>query len=179
MSDLIQTVRSVLEITPSRWQALLASLPPDLLTRQPAPGEWSAVDCLGHLVDTEQWVFSVRLQAFLEGKDSFPAFDPDAEGTPPEPGGDPVRLGERFTGLRRSNLALLDRMSEADLTRVARHAELGPVTLAEMLNHWAAHDFNHTVQAERALMQPFILGCGPWESYFIDHIAVPPAARVD
>jgi hypothetical protein len=27
----------------------------------------------------------------------------------------------------------------------------------------------HTVQAERALMQPFIQACGPWQSYFIDH----------
>jgi hypothetical protein len=24
----------------------------------------------------------------------------------------------------------------------------------------------HTVQAERALMQPFMLNCGPWRSFF-------------
>jgi len=29
----------------------------------------------------------------------------------------------------------------------------------------------HTVQAERALMQPFIEGCGPWRPYFRDHAA--------
>jgi hypothetical protein len=29
----------------------------------------------------------------------------------------------------------------------------------------------HTVQAERALMQPFIEGCGPWRMYFLDHVA--------
>ncbi len=38
----------------------------------------------------------------------------------------------------------------------------GTVTLAELLQTWAAHDLNHTVQAERALMQPFMLGCGTW-----------------
>lgn len=174
MSDLVQTVRSVLEITPSRWQALLTFLPPDLLSRQPAPGEWSAVECLGHLVDTEQWVFPVRVQVFLDHKDSFPAFDPDAEGTPPEKGGELAHLGEAFADLRRSSLDLLGRVTDADLSRVARHAELGPVTLAELLNEWAAHDLMHTVQAERALMQPFIQDCGPWQSYFKDHIAVPP-----
>ena len=46
---------------------------------------------------------------------------------------------------------------------------LGSVTLAEMLHTWAAHDLNHTVQAERALMQPFLLGCGPWRTFFRDH----------
>jgi hypothetical protein len=46
---------------------------------------------------------------------------------------------------------------------------LGTVTLAEFLHEWAAHDLNHTLQAERALMQPFIAGCGPWRGYFADH----------
>jgi hypothetical protein len=33
----------------------------------------------------------------------------------------------------------------------------------------AGHDLMHTVQAERALMQPFIAGCGPWQPYCADH----------
>ena len=53
--------------------------------------------------------------------------------------------------------------------RKSRHQDLGPVTLEEMLNEWPAHDFNHTVQAERALMQPYIKGCGPWKEFFLDH----------
>ena len=58
---------------------------------------------------------------------------------------------------------------EDDLRRTARHPPLGPVTLAELLQTWAAHDLNHTVQAERALMRPFMRGCGPWRSFFQDH----------
>jgi hypothetical protein len=40
-----------------------------------------------------------------------------------------------------------------------------------MIHQWAAHDLNHTVQAERALMQPFIAGPGPWRAAgnFADH----------
>ncbi|MBA2285220.1 MAG: hypothetical protein H0W02_07045 [Ktedonobacteraceae bacterium] len=45
------------------------------------------------------------------------------------------------------------------------------MTLGELLHEWAAHDLMHTVQAERALMQPFILACGPWRSYLSDHDA--------
>ena len=40
-----------------------------------------------------------------------------------------------------------------DLKRRARHAELGMVSLGEMVHEWAAHDLNHTVQAERAIMR--------------------------
>lgn len=40
----------------------------------------------------------------------------------------------------------------------------------EMVNEWAGHDLNHTVQAERAIMQPFVRGCGPWQKYFSDHL---------
>ena len=73
--------------------------------------------------------------------------------------------------MRADSLALWDKLAESDLDRTARHSELGVVTLRELLNEWAGHDLMHTVQAERALMQPFIEGCGPWRSYFTDHIA--------
>jgi hypothetical protein len=33
----------------------------------------------------------------------------------------------------------------------------------------AAHDLMHPVQAERAILQPLILGSGPWRLYFKDH----------
>jgi hypothetical protein len=56
-----------------------------------------------------------------------------------------------------------------DLTCTAKHSELGTVTLGELLHEWAAHDLMHTEQDERARMQPFILGSGPWRPYFKDH----------
>jgi hypothetical protein len=70
---------------------------------------------------------------------------------------------------RARSLASLELVSEADLDRTARHPELGRVTLREMLNEWAAHDLMHTVQAERAVIQPFIVESGPWRSYFANH----------
>ena len=61
----------------------------------------------------------------------------------------------------------------ADLPHTAKHAELRIVTLSELIHEWAAHDLSHTVQGERTLMQPFIAGCDPWRSYFINHLAKP------
>ena len=80
-------------------------------------------------------------------------------------------VAARFAEARARSLLSLAAVTEADLERTARHSELGQVTLREMLNEWAGHDLMHTVQAERAVMQPFIVGSGPWRSYFADHEA--------
>jgi hypothetical protein len=145
---------------------LTGSLPADLLARQPSPGEWSALECLGHLLDTERYVFPVRVELFLAGRD-LEGFNPDTQGSSLDQG--PSELAAEFTRLREASLATLERVSEVDLSRTARHSELGVVTLGEMLHEWAAHDLNHTLQAERAVMQPFIAGSGPWKGYFRDH----------
>lgn len=162
--------RAVLQTTPDRWLRLTAGLPADLLRRPPAEGEWSALECLQHLVDTEETVFAARVR-FLLAEQDFPAFDPDREGTKPEAALAPADLAGEFSRQRTRSLALIDTLAEADLKKRARHAELGPVTLEELLHEWAGHDLMHTVQAEQALMQPFIDGCGPWQSYFETHRA--------
>ena len=168
MADLITQARALLATTPDRWRALVQAADPDLLGRRPASGEWSALDCLVHLLDTEEHVFPVRVRCFLAGED-FPNFDPDAEGTPLGDTTDAATLAARFAEGRAASLDLLVGLTEADLDRTAVHASLGQVTLDEMLHHWVGHDLMHTVQAERALLQPFIAGSGPWRSFFADH----------
>ena len=168
MTELIERVRGVLETTPGRWQALTSALPEELLTRRPEPGEWSAVECLRHLLDTERGVFPSRVRAFLAGED-FRNFDPDAESSPAG-SESAAELAATFARLRSESLRLLSALAPADLPRTARHSELGEVSLEQMLHEWAAHDLMHTVQAERALMQPFIRDSGPWKKYFWDHI---------
>jgi hypothetical protein len=50
MNNLLDTVKAVLSTTTMRWLSLIESLPEDLLTRTPAPGEWSVMGCLSFLV---------------------------------------------------------------------------------------------------------------------------------
>jgi hypothetical protein len=170
MNDTLGSVRAVLVTTPDRWVTMAQSIPSPLLQRAPATGEWSAVECLQHLLDAEQSVFPLRVACLLEGRD-FPAFDPDSEGTKLDGTADALALANEFGRLRQQNLALFAQLTPADLSRTARHQELGPVTLGQLVHEWAAHDLMHTVQAERALMQPFIEVCGPWLPYFADHVA--------
>jgi hypothetical protein len=167
METLMERIQAMLTATPDRWNNLSQTLPADLLTRRPAPSEWSAVECLQHLTDTER-VFQFRVKCFLDGID-FPAFDPDRQGT--KPGGHSAgELAGEFAALRLQSLKSIAALGAADLDRRVRHQQLGPVTLREMLSEWAAHDLNHTIQAERALMQPFLLECGPWIESFQDHM---------
>jgi hypothetical protein len=176
MSDLLAQVRSMLASTPDRWAAL-GRVDDEVLARRPEPGEWSALQALQHLVDTEAGVFRVRLVAIRDGAESFPGFDPDAEGHVDHPEGTVAELATRLKPMRAESLALLDTLTDADLGKTSRHAELGIVTMAELLNEWAAHDTMHLVQAERAAMQAFIPGSGPWRSYFVDHDAAAGAKQ--
>lgn len=169
MENILEVVQHILRTTSVRWLNLTQSLPPNLLKRPAGPGEWSAHECLQHMVDTERSVFPVRIRAFLAGQD-FPAFAPGNYGEEPEADLAPVDLAAEFARLREQSLILLQTLTAADLPRQARHKELGLVSLSEMLHQWAAHDLMHTVQGEQALMQPFIEGCVPWRKYFSKHI---------
>lgn len=168
MEGMVVAVCSMLQTTPPRWLSLAEGFGVEVLTREPVPNEWSALACLQHLVDAERWVFPVRVQALLAGRD-FPAFDPDSQGTRPVVQAAMRELAVEFAQLRAESVRLLAQVAPGDLVRQARHQELGVVSLGELLHEWVAHDLMHTVQAERALMQPFIQGCGPWRAYFRDH----------
>lgn len=160
---------SVLKTTPGRWLGLAEMLPQELMRLRPAEGEWSALECLGHIAGLEETVFQSRLKAIRAGRD-FPAFDPDAAGNAPEPGYPAVELALEFQRSRLKGITLVEQLLDEDFSRTALHAELGRVSMTELLHEWAAHDLMHTMQAERALMQPFIQGCGPWQTYFSAHI---------
>src|SRR5260370_36650966 len=131
---LLPRARAILATTPARWLSLTESLPAGLLTRAPTNGQWSAAECLRHLLDTERSVFPARVRAFLAGQD-FPGFAPDKQ--PPVDLGRPAEMAREFAALREDSLALLAARTPADLARPACHAALGPVTPGEILDEAA------------------------------------------
>jgi hypothetical protein len=159
----LDQIRAIVAMTAPRWQTMMATAPADLAQRQPQPGEWSAVECLRHLTDAEQLLWPVRVRALLAGG-TFPSFNPAVNGCD-YTALSPVQLADEFARLRAQNLDLLASITEGDLACRGRHPELGEVTLGQLLHVWASHDLMHTVQAERALLQPFLGGTGPWRFY--------------
>ncbi|MEL6148789.1 MAG: DinB family protein [Chloroflexota bacterium] len=160
---------AVLSTTPHRWHQLTEHTPLDALRRQPAHGEWSALEVLLHLIDMERDIFPVRVRAMLAGQD-FPAFFPDEDGSTLSVDANPAAMAAEFADLRHTNLDLLATVTEADLTRTSTHEELGTVTLKNLLCEWGGHDLMHMMQANQALLQPYITGSGPWLPYFEKHL---------
>src|SRR5438045_1779905 len=101
----------ILTTTPTRWLNLVQAVPEQLLLLRPAPMEWSALECLQHIVDAERLSMPVRLKALL-AEQGFPGFNPDKEGSKQSP---TVALAEEFKHLRQENLSRLAQVIEADL----------------------------------------------------------------
>jgi uncharacterized damage-inducible protein DinB len=169
MDDILTNATAVLSITPEQWMRLVQTVPDKLFRRPAVAGQWSALECLHHLTAVEN-TFFFRLTIFLEGGREFSGYDPDSPENKMASSAKPASLADEFARRRATSLKALGRVTKGALERSARHAELGQVTMEQFLHEWAAHDLNHTVQAERALMQPFIQGSGPWARYFVDHL---------
>lgn len=137
--------------TPATMQELIAASALDLRTR-PAMGEWSVIECLGHILDAEV-VYSGRYrwtiahdgpeligydQALWVERLHHADDDPDA-------------LHAHFVGMRVANLALWKRSTVDQRRRVGIHRERGPETFDLSFRLIAGHDRIHLAQARAAL----------------------------
>jgi hypothetical protein len=135
------------------WRALLSGAGPHLRTR-PAPGEWSALECLGHLTDSEL-VTSTRYRWVLaENEPALPGWDQQAWADRfDHSSDDPDTLLALFTALRSANLELWTRTPIAARVRVGIHAERGRESYDLLFRMQAGHGILHRAQAERALVE--------------------------
>ena len=168
MTDMIAECKAVLKTTPARWNQLVETFSEEQLRRKPAPGEWSALEVLVHLIEMERSIFPVRVKSILAEQD-FPAFFPDEDGAQLADDASAKALAQEFESLRNENLPLLDDITSNDLNKTANHSELGTVSLTNLLGEWGGHDLMHMVQTNQALMRPFIDNSGPWYPYFEEH----------
>ena len=137
--------------TPGALRAIVAEAG-SLLRTRPEPGEWSVLECVGHIVDGEL-VVSGRYRWILAHD------EPTIVGYDQALWVDRLRHNEDrveellgvFDVLRAANLALWARLSATDRARVGMHAERGPESLDLTFRLAAGHDRVHLAQARRAL----------------------------
>jgi DinB family protein len=124
----------------------------DLIRARPAPGEWSALECIGHLTDSEL-VVSARYRWILaENEPDIVGYDQAlwvSELAHEE--ADPAVLAQLFGALRRENINLWSRRPIADRDRIGRHRERGPESYGLTFRLAAGHDRVHVAQAREAL----------------------------
>lgn len=141
------------ETEPELWRRLVEQAGAHLRTR-PEPGEWSVLDCLGHMTDSEL-ITSARYRWVLsENEPTLLGFDQTAwVARPDRASDDPALLLEVLGVLRRANVALWRRTAVADRARIGLHAERGPESFELLFRCQAGHGRIHRAQAERALAQ--------------------------
>ena len=137
--------------TPAAIRALITEAG-DRLRIRPAPGEWSVLECIGHICDAEL-VVAARVRWILaEDEPELVGYDQalwvDGLGHNED---DPALLLATFEALRRTDLDLWARRAVADRRRVGRHRERGPESYEMTFRLAAGHDRIHLAQARRAL----------------------------
>jgi hypothetical protein len=139
------------EETPRRMRELLAEAG-GALRERPAPGEWSVIECVAHIVDSEL-VASGRYRWILaHDEPQLMPYDQDrwAERLR-HLDDDPQLLLATFEALRRANLDLWRRTPPGERARLGQHLERGPESMELTFRLAAGHDRLHLAQARRAL----------------------------
>jgi hypothetical protein len=118
---------------------------------RPAPVEWSASECVGHLIEADQRGFGGRIRAILATHPGSPvtlqSWDPPAVAAAREDHlRDPEELIAEFAALRADGVALVRSVRAEDLARSGDHPEVGELRVDELLAEWVHHDRNHVRQ---------------------------------
>jgi len=122
------------------------------LRERPEPGEWSVIECLGHLLDSET-IVSARIRWIIaEDEPDIVGYDQDRWverlGHRDD---DPYELVGLFAAMRAANLRLWAASSPAVRQRVGIHRERGRESYDLIWRLGAGHDRFHLAQADRAL----------------------------
>ncbi|HEX2443169.1 MAG TPA: DinB family protein [Vicinamibacterales bacterium] len=140
----------VLREMPAALASKLDGLSADQIARPEAAGKWAVRQVFQHLADSELvWGYRLRM-VLAQERPTLTGYDQDlwAERLHYERGDVKTAL-DRFSLLRRSNLALLEGASDADLNRVGLHAERGEESLGHLVRLYAGHDLLHLRQLDR------------------------------
>jgi hypothetical protein len=115
---------------------------------RPAVGEWSANECLGHIIEADRRGFGGRIGRIL------------AENGIAESGWDQIEVAaarrdrersvsdliREFAVGREQGIHVVESLEVDDLDKFAIHAAVGRVTVRNLLHEWVFHDRNHIRQ---------------------------------
>ena len=148
-------VAESLRVTPALLRSIVATLPPELLERRPAPGEWSIKEILGHLIIAEELGLVGRIRALMASDEPTLALwdqvaiarerNDDAR--------DARELLDEFEVTRERNLSLVRSLQPADLERGGHHPEIGYVRVSDFMHEWVYHDQAHLQQILQIVQQ--------------------------
>jgi hypothetical protein len=141
--------------TASTLARLVKDVSPSKLRKRPTPEQWSVVEILAHLADSEV-VCGWRLRAIL-GAPGTPigAYDQNAWNVAGHYATrDPRQCIEQFRAVRKANLSLLNSLTPDQWKQYGMHEERGKETVEHIVGLIAGHDLNHVQQIRHILTPP-------------------------
>lgn len=143
-------VASLLQSMGSAIAAEMAGSPEDVLAWRPAPGEWCAKECLGHMLEAERRGFNGRIRRILaESEPALPSWDQQAvERERNDCARLTAELLDEFAALRADSVALVQALHASDLERGGTHEKVGRMSVQDLLHEWVHHDRNHFRQLQ-------------------------------
>lgn len=147
--DDVDRIASSIVALPEVVATLLADYPDDQLRRAPAPGEWSVLEVLAHLVEADGPAFRDRITSIARGDGTVPGYRP----------ADPAPVAElTLAGLvddlraeRAGSAALLRSLTETELRATGPHVDGRVFAAADFVREWPYHDADHLQQILSAL----------------------------
>jgi hypothetical protein len=145
---------AVLADTPRLVVDLMGRIGEEGLSRQFAPGKWTAREVFAHLTDVEQGTgFRIRQIVTLSPGHIVQPFDQDLWAKPYH--SLPARAAVRaFASLRSWNLFYYRSISAEDRAKSALHPERGEESVEMLIRMQAGHDRNHLAQLEAIAVMP-------------------------
>ena len=143
-------VAGLLRATGEAVEGELLGLGDDLASWHPAPGEWCAKECVGHMVEAEQRGFAGRIRLILqEPGRRLKSWDQVEVQKARDDCARPVAVvAAEFGDLRRASVDLVMGLAETDLELSGEHPDVGTLRVDELLHEWLHHDRNHFRQLE-------------------------------
>jgi hypothetical protein len=134
--------------TPQRIRGILERWTDAEFERTYAPGKWSARKILIHLAQTELALGTRARFALTQDGYASQAFNQD-DWMPIDEGMDARTALDVYTTLRRMNVAMWNRLSDAQKDRPFSHPEYGQLTVRWIAAQMAGHDIHHLRQFEQ------------------------------
>ena len=141
----------VLRQIPSVLRSMLAEAG-EVAREKPAPGEFSLVELIGHMVDAQVVVFTRLRWILAQDAPPIPGYDQDdwvrISGYADA---DPLQLIDLLEGLERANISLWLQTPAEKRVRVGMHNERGPESFGLTFLMLAGHELLHLEQAQRTV----------------------------
>ena len=132
---------------PMVLEAVLGPVDHDALTERPEPGEWCALEVIGHLIACDAGAFRDRIVAIARGDGLIPPFRPWDAINARDFAAEPLdALLDELCAERAISAELLRSLTPVELDAIGTFHDGRRFAASDFVNEWPYHDRDHLQQ---------------------------------